>query len=159
MKDHELANLEVSISEVLLPNASFYRESPNDESLYYIDIATVGALAYEIMQFAANVFGATIPLVAGGRWLYKKYFSNESPTDSYSPDNSENLLSAPIDKDNVKEKLDNLRHHGRDPEIRENLTQDIEKILNFHGWPAVEASNDANQIVKSLIDDSHVQPK
>ena len=159
MKQDNLNGLEDSISEVLLSNSSFYRESPDDESLYYIDIAPIGALAYEIIKFAANVFGASLPLIASTLWLYKKYFPRAPSADSNLSGKSEETAQLAIEQTNIEEKLDNLRSNAKDPDIRQRLAEDIEKILAYHGWPIGASGSDADQIVSALIRGEHVQPE
>ncbi len=78
MGQEDSSGIRAGVTGLLMANSSFYRESPDDEALHLIDPVTIGALAYKIIEFAANVFGAALPLIAGGRWAYKKYFRGKA---------------------------------------------------------------------------------
>lgn len=155
--DHE--KLRDDVTEILLANGSFYRTSPRDKNLYWLDAVVIGQFAYEIIQFAANVFGAAIPLVAGSRWVYKKYFgdsaSQEPPGQS---DEQPSTLPPQLGDVELRGRLEQLRVNVRDPGVRQQLLDDLKGILQYHGWPTSEAITDSQTILTALVDHDRAQP-
>jgi hypothetical protein len=144
------------IASVLMRNATFYRQGPDDETLYYVDPATLATFAFDIMQYVGTVFGATVPLIQGVQWLRRRQKARanasepgadgakgEQPRDfsaeleDASPEVLQQLLAA------ARAKLDDAKVHA-------TIEQNIQEILVHHGWPAGEANGDASRIMSIL---------
>lgn len=157
MKQDGLNDLKECVSDILLPNGSFYRKSPEEESLYLVDAVEIGTLAYQIIQFAANVFGAALPLIAGSHWLYRKYFPNKKNLLPHVSDSNEEQMLRMQQQADLEAKLDQLQRNVKDPHICLQLSEDITKILEYHGWPADQARVDADHVVTALVDKKNAQ--
>ena len=150
MTRDDSAGVTSQVTDILLTNGSFYRQTPDDEKLYLIDLAALGLLAYKIIEFAANVFGAVLPVAAGIRWAYVKYFPGETAADRPTDASKEGPPPAlqPVE---LKARLEQLKLNAEDPQVRGQLEGDVTKILQYHGWPTAEADADAKRIVAALV--------
>ena len=138
------------VTDILMTNASFYRQTPDDEKLYLIDLAVLGTLAYKIIEFAANVFGAVLPVAGGIRWAYVKYFPRETAADRPADASKEGPPPA-VPPGELKGRLEQLKLDTEDPHVRGQLEDDVTNILEYHGWPTTEADADAKRIVAALV--------
>ena len=151
MGQEDSSGLKSDVTGILMANSSFYRESPDDEGLYLLDPVTIGALAYKIIEFAANVFGATLPLIAAGRWAYKKYLRGKAaPAEPLRA--GEQVAPKAMIQVELRVSLERLKSNAQHPDIRRGLADDVRMILEYHGWPTAEAEADAGRIVTTLVD-------
>jgi len=145
----ELDRTRTQIEDVLMRNSSFYRASPEDETLYLLDVVALAKLVYMIMGYAATIFGATLPIIAGGKWVYDRWKGDKAgDTPAAAP-------PALSDKE-LRERLVRLRDNLKDENLRAELAGNIRQILEYHGWPATESDADAKKILGALT--GHGQP-
>jgi hypothetical protein len=145
--ERDTDNVTSQITDLLLPNGSFYRGSPDDKNLYLIDLVALGALALKIMEVASNIFGTVLPIAAGARWAYKKYLGDDTKPALDATPAPKGILPP----GELKASLERVKVNAQDPAVRGQLEADVAKILQYHGWPATEANTDAKQIVTTLV--------
>ena len=158
MKKIDHSKVIAQIEDILVPNASFYRNSPHDENMYLLDFSIVTKLAYELIQYAADIFGAALPLIGIGRWAYRKYFLDASPPPTRHESASRETAqeSIVIQGNELKDRLSQLYTNLLDQNLQEKLCDDIRRILEFHGWPSTESAVDARKIVEALVKDDSI---
>lgn len=139
MKEDSLTQLQTNIEEIINPNMSFYRDSPEDETLYYIDPSTIAKVAYVIIQYAANIFGAIQGFIAAGRWISSRAKKKEARKELV------------IDNSLLQARIKTLKANLADTNLRSELKKDIQQMLNYHGWPADEADKDSEKIINSFL--------
>ena len=122
------AGVTSQVTDILMANGSFYRKAPDDERLYLIDLAALGTLAYSIIEFAANVFGAVLPVAGGIRWAYIKYFPRETTADRPADAPKEGALPK-LPPGELKNRLERLKLNTQDPHVRGQLENDVTNIL------------------------------
>lgn len=142
----ELVRARTQIEEVLLRNSSFYRASPEDETLYLLDVAALATFTYQILEYAATIFGATLPIIQAGRWAYGRLSDKKAGT---TPAAARTELT----DTELRERLVRLRDNLKDGSLRAELAGDIRQILEYHGWPATESQADAQKILGALTGD------
>ena len=143
MSEKNFEILQEEIEGILSNNMSFYRNSPEDKSQYYVDFETVIKLVYEIMQHAITLFGFVKGIAETHRWITSKKNVIENENDN---------SIAVSDNESFRKKLGILRMNMNDEKLKAELKIDIQKILEYHGWPMDEANSDSEKILKSFID-------
>jgi hypothetical protein len=145
--------LRSDVVDVLLDNGSFYRESPKDDALHLVDAEAIGKLAYLLVQYAANIFGATLPILVAGKWAYKKYFADSLPITATGSGGaqSKDLEPKVLSDTDLRVRLVNLKTNLQNEKLRAELTNDFRRILEFHGWPTNEARGDASKTLEALL--------
>ena len=142
MKTKEIEDLQTHIGEIINSNGSFYRQNEEDETLYYIDPATLAKLAYDIIQYAANIFGAIQGGIAATRWIKNKLKDKKKQTPY--------LLDDKKDEGEISKQIPILKENLKNAELKSELKTDVENILQHHGWPKTDADKDAQKIVNKL---------
>ena len=121
------------MEEILIENLSFYRESPEDNTEYYIDSAV--PLVIEILQFMATGF----TIFQGVDWLRKwKYERMKSSNDVNN------------EKDQLQQ-INKLRDIIKRQDMHLKLLTDLIEMLKYHGWPEADAETDANKIMDLIL--------
>ncbi|TAJ14227.1 hypothetical protein DMA11_05930 [Marinilabiliaceae bacterium JC017] len=146
MKELNLEKLQDNIEEVLSSNISFYRNSPDDESLYCMPPEIITCLGVEIFQYAATFFGALPGAIAAGRWITAKM--KKKPTAL-----SHEKQAGRKDKESLRSRLAVVRLNLEDDKLKTEFKKDIGVLLAYHGWPADEANDDAEKLLKIFIDE------
>lgn len=136
MKEETLENLQSQVEDVLNMNMSFYRESPDDEKLHFIDPGVGTELAFYIIQYIAAIFGIIQGGIAAGRWLSGRL--------------SKKTKIPEIDREKLDSQIETLKENMNDENLRTEIKNDIKKILKYHGWPANEADSDAQKLLKTV---------
>ena len=136
MKKETLENLQSQVEDVLNMNMSFYRESPDDDKLHFIDPVVVTGLASDIIQYTAAIFGIIQGGIAAGRWL-----SGQLGKKAKIPK---------IDREKLHSQIATLKENMNDENLRTEIKDDIKKILKYHGWPGNEADSDAQKLLKTI---------
>ena len=147
---NEVDALQSAVKQLLVSNGSFYRAAPEDKSLYMLDLVVLGKLAYTIIEFAANVFGAFGPVIVGGRWVYKRYWKPDAPAHTAGDDKVAGPPALKTSPAELQARLQALRSNLQDEAVRTQLQGDVRELLEFHGWPAGESEKDARRIVAAL---------
>ena len=142
MNDNNIKEVKERLENILINNMSFYRSCPEDKKMYNVDFISIVELAYEILQYSATVYGAAHGTLATYRWIKPKKKSIEKKFDS-----SDAVLS----NDSLRKKLGILRMNMNNENLKAEFKVEIQKILEYHGWPIDEACSDSEKILKSFI--------
>jgi hypothetical protein len=149
---NEMYDPSFQINEILLKNSSFYRTSPEDTALYLVDFTVIASLTYQIIQYAANIFGAALPVIGGLTWAYKKFLARpDSNPQSKTVSEDDRVAFPALNATELGRRLEALRGDAQNETLRTELISHIEQILGFHGWPTEEAKTDAQLIVNVLL--------
>jgi hypothetical protein len=139
------------INEILLKNSSFYREGPEDTALHLVDFVAIGSLAYQIIQYAANIFGATLPVIGGVTWAYKKFSAKHEPSTQPKTATDDQVSVPVLNAAELRQRLELLRRNAENETLRGEMISHVKQILEFHGWPSAEAEADAQSILTVLL--------
>lgn len=135
MKENDGESLQIKVQEILMPNLSFYRESPEDKQLHLIDPVTALILSYEIMQFLATGF----TIIQGVAWLRERK-------------NKKNQVNnATINEKEQLPQIYKLKEIIKNKDVYSELLSEISGMLKYHGWPETDAETDAHKVIGVIL--------